>query len=63
MLNMIILVVFALIGLVVGYLAISIKLRKAKEQEETILLKAGIEKILKKNLNLSVKSLSKWKIV
>ena len=40
MLNMIILVVFALIGLVVGYLAISIKLSKAKEQAETTLLKA-----------------------
>ena len=40
MINMIILVVFALIGLVVGYLAISIKLSKAKEQAETILLKA-----------------------
>ena len=35
MINMIILVVFALIGLVVGYLAISIKLSKAKEQAET----------------------------
>ena len=31
MINMIILVVFALIGLVVGYLAISIKLSKAKK--------------------------------
>ena len=40
MINMIILVVFALIGLVVGYLAISIKLSKAKEQAETTLLKA-----------------------
>ena len=40
MINMIILVVFALIGLVVGCLAISIKLSKAKEQAETILLKA-----------------------
>lgn len=40
MLNMIILVVFAFIGLVVGYLAISIKLSKAKEQAETTLLKA-----------------------
>ena len=40
MINMIILVVFALIGLVVGYSAISIKLSKAKEQAETTLLKA-----------------------
>lgn len=105
MINMIILVVFALIGLVVGYLAISIKLSKAKEQAETTLLKAeqdavnlrsqaehdadhlrvtaereskaqrkeflleakrkleNIEKILKKNSNLNVKSLNKWKIV
>ena len=98
---MIILVVFALIGLVVGYLAISIKLSKAKEQAETTLLKAeqdavnlrsqaehdadhlrvtaereskaqrkeflleakDIEKILKKNSNLNVKSLNRWKIV
>lgn len=39
MINMIILVVFALIGLVVGYLAISIKLSKAKEQAENYLAK------------------------
>ena len=107
MINMIILVVFALIGLVVWIIQqFLLKLSKAKEQAETTLLKAeqdavnlrsqaehdadhlrvtaereskaqrkeflleakeearkSIEKILKKNSNLNVKSLNRWKIV
>ncbi|MGT2907022.1 ribonuclease Y [Streptococcus dentiloxodontae] len=40
MYNIVILVVFALIGLIGGYLAISLRLSKAKEQAETTLLNA-----------------------